>query len=519
MSHPAAPYMLLLIAGAVLSAANGLYALRFRRAPAAAAFAGLAACSCLYALGYAFELGSGTLARMLFWNKVQYLGIAFIPFFWVLVAARFSGTGTRASRPALAGLLLVCALTLFFDWTNASHHVFYRSVAVDAAGRFPVIVLGKGPWYWVHTLTMNLALVAGNLILIRSFTRSPRATRRQTAVMMLGSALPWLFFLAYLAGFTPRGIDATPFALSVTGPVLLWGMFRYRIFDLSPVARESVFASMQDGAVVLDGLDRLVDFNPAAQRILGELDRSATGLPIARVLASRPEWLALMAPEGGGAAEIRVAEGEGERFYRLRLSPVRNRAKRTVGKVLLISDVTEQAGLNARLRALAETDELTGASNRRHFLERGRQEVSRAKRYGHPLSLVVIDLDHFKRVNDSWGHEAGDEVLRRVCAIIRDILRENDLFGRHGGEEFVILLQEAPPESAALVAERIRERIRRDPVLVGGTEVRITASFGVAGAGRITTESLEQLIREADKAMYEAKAAGRDCIRRSDLAP
>jgi diguanylate cyclase (GGDEF)-like protein len=454
---------------------------------------------------------------MLVWNKVQYLGISYIPAFWLLVAVRFSGRQGSISKPVFAVLFALSTLTLLFDVTNELHHFFYRSVSIDTAGPFPMIVLEKGPWYWIHIVYMNFALIAGIFLLVGTFMRSPRVYRKQAALMMIGSGLPWLFFIVYLAGLTPRGLDATPFAMAIAGPVFFWGMFRYRVFDLSPVAKESVFASMQDGAIVLDNLDRIVDFNPAAGRILQELDRDSVGCPMAEVLSSRPELLEILGSKVLEEAEFRAGGGDDARHYRARLSTVRNRWKKPMGKVLIFSDMTERVLMTERLRTLAATDDLTGAANRRHFLEWGRREISRAKRYGRPLSLVILDLDHFKSINDSRGHEAGDEVLRRVCRIIMDALRDTDVFGRHGGEEFVVLLPETPPGQAAEAAERLREKIAEIPIRAPeGGDVRITASFGVAGADRITTEDLDGLIRDADRAMYEAKAAGRNCVRRSD---
>ncbi len=514
MSGACAPYVFVLLVGAVLSVGDAAYALRFRRTPVARAFIGLAACSALYALGYAFELASGTLGSMLFWNKVQYLGISYIPAFWILVAIRFSGSQGAIPRPVFKGLFALSTLTLLLDLTNSLHRFYYRSVSVDASGSFPVIVLDKGPWYWVHVAYLVLALVVGSILLAGTFMRSQGPYRKQAALMMAGSSVPWIFFIVYQAGLTPRGLDATPFALIIVGPIFFWGMFRHRVFDVLPVAKESVFASMEDGAIVLDGLDRIVDFNPAARRALGELGRDSTGRPLAEVLAGRPGLLGLLGPKGREEADFRTGDDAGARHFRARISTVRNRWNRPMGKVLIFSDMTDRVLMMERLRLLAATDELTGAANRRHFFEQGRRELSRAKRYGRPLSIIIIDFDRFKVVNDTRGHEAGDEVLKGICRALMGALRDTDVFGRHGGEEFVVLLPDTPPGQALEAAERLRATVAAASIRVpDGGEVRITASFGVSGADPVTAEDLDGLIRDADRAMYEAKAAGRNCVR------
>jgi diguanylate cyclase (GGDEF)-like protein len=508
------PYFSVLLAVSVLSAALGAYSWRFRRTSAARPFIGLALCTSIYAFGYAFELISGTLDRLLFWNKIQYIGISFIPAFWILLAAKYSGKDGWLTKPVTWALFLFSALTLAFDVTNSLHHLFYVKVSIDATGRFPLIVLEKGPWYWVHIAYMNASVIIGNILLVRTFLRSSAPYRKQTAVMTAGSVFPWLGFIVYIVGVTPHHIDASPFALAITGPVFAWGLYRYRIFDIVPVAKESVFASMRDGALVLDTQDRVVDFNPAAASIFPALGRSSIGRPLKEALPQSEDLMQLLRPTGKGEIEFRSEKGEKPMYFRARRSPVFNRHGRPRGSVLLISDVSQHVWLTEQLMALTKIDDLTGAFNRRHFMELGRKEVDRAKRYNTPLSLIIIDLDHFKNVNDIWGHEAGDQVLKIVCEHIQAALRKPDSFGRHGGEEFAVLLPETAMAQALQVAERLRTTIGENPIpLKDGKRVTITASLGVADLESIPANDFNDLIREADRAMYKAKAAGRNCVR------
>ncbi|HXU82585.1 MAG TPA: GGDEF domain-containing protein [Polyangia bacterium] len=167
--------------------------------------------------------------------------------------------------------------------------------------------------------------------------------------------------------------------------------------------------------------------------------------------------------------------------------------------------------LSERLQGLSATDALSGIANRRTFDERLAVEVARANRYGAPLSLVMIDLDHFKELNDTFGHPAGDEVLKRVAVLIDREKRLGDVVARYGGEEFAAILPHTEPRSAMIWAERVR-------LLIAGTEVRseagalnVTASFGVAGAAPDRAEPAG-LIEEADQALYEAKRLGRNRV-------
>lgn len=182
-------------------------------------------------------------------------------------------------------------------------------------------------------------------------------------------------------------------------------------------------------------------------------------------------------------------------------------------ELMLVSalDVTERKNLENDLTVMATTDDLTGLCNRRYFMELAERETARVLRYATPLSLLVIDLDHFKTVNDTFGHAAGDMVLRELAHVLRRELREVDIVGRLGGEEFAVLLPETELEEARRVAERLLSAIRAGRVPVKGGEARFTASIGVtAMSGR--EGSVGSLLKSADKAMYAAKAEGRDRV-------
>ncbi len=175
--------------------------------------------------------------------------------------------------------------------------------------------------------------------------------------------------------------------------------------------------------------------------------------------------------------------------------------------------VLDNARLAQRLREMSTLDGLTGLLNHRAVLERLEQETARCERYGGEVTVVLLDLDHFKEINDRWGHLAGDQVLREVGERLQGGLRSADVVGRYGGEEFLVVLPASGLETGRIVAERLRRSLADAPVLHGGEAIRVTASFGVAALTEAEGRAVEELLALADERLYQAKREGRNCVR------
>jgi diguanylate cyclase (GGDEF)-like protein/PAS domain S-box-containing protein len=281
-----------------------------------------------------------------------------------------------------------------------------------------------------------------------------------------------------------------------------------RLFDAAPVA-----------LVMLDaGDDRVVACNERAAQLLRADGGALVGgppPPFASDDADRAELLARVRRDGVLTAEVRVEARDGS--VRWALLEARTLALADRAAVMLgFADIGPQKQSEARLRELATTDPLTGALNRRRLFELATDEVRRSERYGRPLCFAMLDLDHFKAVNDRHGHTAGDEALRTVAAAIRAGLRSHDLLARYGGEEFAVVLPETGLETAVAAMDRIREAIAGLRFDAGGAALRITVSAGVV-AWR-PGESPGAVLDRADVALYEAKRSGRNRVVAAELA-
>lgn len=193
------------------------------------------------------------------------------------------------------------------------------------------------------------------------------------------------------------------------------------------------------------------------------------------------------------------------------LGPLRNEQGEITDLFIAVHDMTETVNFEQKLIALNMIDALTGVQNRRSLETHLKKEVERHKRYGHPLSLIMFDLDYFKQVNDTYGHQCGDYILQAIAELIGSSIRSEDTLARYGGEEFCCLLPETPLAAATVLAERFRKKIAEQVFVYQKDHVSLTISLGVSAMSSETTTA-EALLRKADDGLYTAKNRGRNQI-------
>jgi two-component system, cell cycle response regulator len=204
-----------------------------------------------------------------------------------------------------------------------------------------------------------------------------------------------------------------------------------------------------------------------------------------------------------------------ERWFEGRIALMEKNEHGKSKVVLMASDITERVQLYQEVQRLANLDGLTGCFNRRHFMEKATIEIQRAMRYTHPISFLMMDIDHFKNFNDQYGHQIGDQLLCHLVDLCQKQIRNEDFLGRYGGEEFVILMPETASKGALIASERLRAEIEKMKINTADGKLSITVSMGLATLKRgfDNTHTLDTLVKSADKALYAAKAAGRNCVR------
>jgi len=511
---------LLLFSGIVCAFAAGIV-WRRRSAPGAGYLFLFLLGSLVWSLTYALHWLTVTPAARGFWLDMTYLGVVTTPGAILGFALQFLGRSHLLAGRRAALLAVEPAITLLLLWSDPLHGLFYGGQRDPMQSQ----IFAGGPWFWVNVVYSYGLILASLLLLLVAVLRPNRLSRPQARIMLAGLLFPLLSNVIGFTGLNPfTGLDLTPIAFTFTGVFLAYGLFYLRLLDLVPIGRDVLVETMNEGMLLLDAQGRIVDLNPAAQWLLNLPESGLAGKPVGAALAHHPQIPALL--EAGGPVKIQLALGANPpRYVHIQVMPVREATSRLSGTLLICQDISERvaaekdlqeqlrqiAALQASLREQAIRDSLTGLFNRRYLEETLPRELASAARRKAPLSLVMLDIDGFKGLNDSYGHPAGDEVLRKLSQILTSHSRRGDIVCRYGGEEFLMVLSNTSTETARQRADQWRVYFQEHPAEYLGQRLPATLSAGVASFP-IHGENPDELILAADRALYHAKAAGRDCV-------
>jgi diguanylate cyclase (GGDEF)-like protein/PAS domain S-box-containing protein len=497
------------------------YAWRRRTAVGARWFALFMLSLSIYILGYSMELASTELAGMLFWSKVEYIGILTYPALYLMFAAEYSGREGWPSRPLAVLLWVIPGVLWSIKLFDESLHLIYASVSVDAVGVIPLLAFTRGPLYLLIAGYNILLLTAGNYLLLMRWRFASPLYRGQAGIMLAAALVIYGSYLFYLAGIPVvvelKDLDINPFVYTLWGLAVGWAIFRYRLFDLAPVAREALIEALKDGVVVLDGQARIVDANPEAMRLFG-WRRMPAGRTAVEALAGWIDAPALADRSRPIVREAVIAADGAEKVFEVTVSPLKRKDGLFIGHLALVHDVSDRKEIERRLRESSLKDELTGLHNRRGFKLLAEQLIRMALRMRWDLLLFYIDLDGLKQINDRRGHAAGDRALIEAATLLKGSFRSSDVVARLGGDEFAVLAVGGGDSSGPSMLARLGDRRRRRNARPG-REYRLEMSVGVARLEWGNSGSLDSLLDAADRAMYTVKNAKPEDERRASVLP
>lgn len=529
------PYSAVLSFTAIVAAYLSVIVWNRRAAPGARPLALINVAASLWALIYALMWASPVLGEEIFFLNVTFIGVVVIPTAYLVFVLQFSGNDNWLTPRRLALLCIEPLLMIILVWTNPFHHSFYTSFSQVQNGSFVVLHWVRGPWFWVNVAYSYPLLLVAFIILLRAFLRSSGPYRWQAGITLAGSFIPWAANIYTESGLSPFGnLDLTPIAFSFMGLMFVYALVRYRLFDLVPIARSLIIDRMRDGIVVLDAQNRVIDINSAARNLTGFKD-SFVGKLGRDIFSAWPEMVDLYRVLFTAHAEIKI-DSAAERYVDLQIDPIHDARNRFLGRVIILRDISTRINaekdlraahqdlqekyaeiqvLQDKLREQAIRDPLTELYNRRYMEDAIERELAKAERENHPLSAIILDLDHFKLINDTYGHEAGDAVLISLAQFLSAEARKTDIICRYGGEEFVVIMPGAGLDTAVERVEAWRVSFQETRIPYQDASLKCTFSAGIASFPS-SGQTVKTLFSAADKALYKAKQKGRNKVMVTD---
>ena len=466
------------------------------------------------------------------WFNVMYIGVLALPTLFLLFVLAFTHNDAWLTKRNLFLLAVQPVVSLLLQWTNEYHHLYFSSLRAIQEQGFTTIELLRGPGYYTNVVYSYIILAIGFLLLSRGALRSSPLYVNQYRLILIGSVLPWsgsFYSEFYFSAW--KGLDLAPLLFGLTGIIFALAVFRTRFMDLIPVARSYLVENMCDGVLVLDERNRILDMNPAMEDLLENKVSSCVGRNASDVFVEWMEEIDFLEKAIETRVELRAGR-DPSRYLDLSVTPLYDRDHSLNGRLMVFRDITklkqvekrlryvndrqqsqliEIGLLQSKLREQAIRDPLTNLFNRRYLEETLDHEIARAAREGYSIGIMMLDLDHFKKVNDTYGHEAGDRVLQAIAATLSKEVRRGDFACRYGGEEFVVVLPNIDHVVAYERAEKLRNTLNSLYIPYGIYSLTTTISMGIA-CYPTHGQTREAILRAADKAMYAAKQAGRDHI-------
>jgi len=459
-------------------------------------------------LGYLLEISANNAEEALTGAKVLNLGAYFTVVFTFLFTADYSNLKLH---PVFfkTPLVLFTLTIIFLMWTTKYHGLIYFDYFF-ISGSYQYLSFTPGTLYFASHLYPVILMVLSVLIIFFQIKKWTGRYRKKLILLMVCLIIPFFFEgIYYINVFTRPNAQIfyiTPYSMAIMSLCLFFCVLRYNIFEIISTATTTAMDHIREGFILVDEDNNYLSSNSAANSIIPQLADFKKGEPVFSI----PLWPEELKKIDRDLVEFPITHDD-TRYYRVSMSPVREKNRSVIAKIFLFREITDNVNLMKELENAAYMDSLTGIYNRKHFIELANMEINRALRQNQSIYSAMLDLDLFKKVNDTYGHTAGDAVLKKTAEVIHSAIRSYDLLGRYGGEEFVLLFSNLETEEALSLMERIRKNMENAIIVYEDIEITITCSIGLAKFDE--NDSLESSIKKADEALYTAKNAGRNLVK------
>jgi len=482
----------------------------------------------IWVFGLYFEAISYSITTKILWSQISYLGFtAVTPFFLLFV---FAYTDQKSPKMSTAiGLFIMPILIDIAAWTNQWHHLLWTNFHWGSI-QYNVLVYEHGPYYFIHLIYIYILVFFGLAHLFLKIQKNLPPFRSQLIIIFISGIFPLVSGSLYAFNINPvQGMDISSFGFLLTDIMLSLGFAHYQLLDLVPVARDTLIREIQDGILVLDWKNRIVEINQNAKILLNLVGENPIGKNY-QELINFPIDLLQMSHQGFSSEYC--LSPETNKYIELQVSNLAPLSSSPPGYLLVIRDISirkqvelklKQANedlqkqideinhLQEMLKDQATHDSLTNLNNRRLMDEVIAHQLEQAHIHGKPFSILVLDIDHFKNINDYYGHQIGDTMLAEIGKCILSLTRLDDFACRIGGDEILMAFQNMGSKAANKKAEEIRKKLQSIVLNRESLLISTTVSIGIATFPE-DGNSTKELINRADQAMYVAKEKGRNQV-------
>jgi diguanylate cyclase (GGDEF)-like protein/PAS domain S-box-containing protein len=528
-------FAIILIANAIAALAIALILLRRPTRQGRNSMAFMLIGLFIWSFAYAMITLSPALDGKIFWLKIENIGILSVPVHWFFFSLKYARLDAWLTRKPSQLLFWIIPSVSFGLLVSGEWFDLYYSSVKFASGISGPLIISRGPMYWIAFTQAYLLTLGGMSVLLWRFIRARHTYRRQMPYLIGAVLIPFIINLIYqfnpgILSIFSAPVDMTPLSFNITAILLAASIFGLHLFDLIPIARDTVLEYIPELVFVVDSHDRVIDANAIAQKWLGKTLKEIEGQDPIEVFNKWPQLLNRFFFTERSREEVEIP-GIPPHTLEIVVTPIYNRLKKLEGRVIVARDITDRKLLENKLRAVNQSlqeqldenerlrlqlqeqairDPLTGVFNRRFFSEALDKETAQAERENAPYSILILDVDHFKKFNDAYGHKCGDFVLQSLAGMLVENTRRGDLVCRYGGEEFVILMTDLSSDLAYVRAEALRKEFEEMKIEFDGKLLTCSFSAGIASYPKHSTSG-EQLLALADNAMYQSKARGRNC--------
>jgi len=406
-------YAWVIIIAGLITTALGVYAWRRRAVRGALPFAVSMAVVTVWSWANALEMSGADLPTKLFWANVQYFAYAFSSVTLVIMVSFFTNNEKWINRRSMLFLCVIPLITNLLVWSNEFHGLIRQNVYLEQGGIFPVVAKTYGPWFWVHIVYSYSLNITAIFLLIKTLRHKSPLYGGQSLTILIGTVLIVIPNILYILGLSPVArFDVTPVFMAVSGCIIAWGLFRYRLFDVAPVARAMVIDSMGGAVIVLDEKKRVLDLNPAAEKLLGLSAAKALSRPAGEVFKTFPEVLIALQEKREEDLDWFVEIEKEGRYYQVNFSSLTNGQGQLIGQLLVIYNITEAKETQRKL--MEQQRNLAG------FVERERLGRELHDSLGQVLGYINIQAQAMRQELCNGRPALVDNGLERLSQIARD---------------------------------------------------------------------------------------------------